>query len=143
MITPTAEQNGLRAAAGITIAFGLLIALSALPALNLPMRLLADLLLWPLDGGQPLTAPDTRLMLAIGGGVMAGWGVMIWQLAGAPFARAPEETRRIILTSVLVWFTVDSTASVLAGATLNAVANLGFLALFLLPMRLGRKALTA
>jgi hypothetical protein len=65
---------------------------------------------------------------------------MIWHLAGSPFARSPAEVRRIILTSVLVWYGIDSAAAVMAGAALNVVANLAFLALFLVPMRLGRLA---
>lgn len=130
----TTEQKGLRLAAAVTILTGLALALAAWPPLAGPIRLLADLLIWPLDGSQTLAAPETRLALAIGGGLMAGWGTMIWQLAGAPHACDPDTTRRIVLTSLLVWFAVDSTASVAAGAALNVLANAGFLALFLLPI---------
>jgi hypothetical protein len=130
----TPEQKGLRLAAAVTLATGLLLAVAALPATNLPVRLLTDLLIWPFDGGQGLAAPETRLPLAIGGGVMLGWGVMIWQLAGEPMQRAPETIRAIIRTSILAWFVVDSLASVAAGAALNVVANAVFLALFLVPM---------
>lgn len=139
----TAEQKGLRFAAGVTMITGLALALASSPALNLPLRLLADLLIWPLDQGQTLAASETRLAFAIGGGVMVGWGMMIWQLAGEPLQRAPEPTRAIIRTSILTWFLVDSLASVAAGAALNVLANAVFLALFLLPMRGARtEALT-
>jgi hypothetical protein len=134
----TSEQKGLRLAAAVTVGTGLALALAASPALNLPMRLLADLLIWPLDQAQSLTAAETRLAFAVGGGVMVGWGWMIWQLAGAPMERAPQEVRVIIRTSVLAWFLVDSAGSIMAGAALNVVANLVFLALFLVPMRDGR-----
>jgi hypothetical protein len=136
----TAEQKGLRLAAGVTFLTGVALAVSAWPPLAAPVRLLADLLIWPLDGAQTLAAAETRLMLAISGGVMAGWGAMIWQLAGTGFTRHPDETRRIILSSLLIWFAIDSTASVLAGAAVNVIANLAFLALFLVPLRLGRQA---
>ena len=135
----TAEQKGLRLAAAVTIATGLALALAALPALNLPVRLLADVLFWPFDGDQNLVAPETRLPLAIGGGVMLGWGLMIWQLSGAPLTRAPEATRAIVRSSLLAWFVVDSLASVAAGAPLNVVANAAFLVLFLIPMRIGAR----
>jgi hypothetical protein len=131
----TSEQKGLRLAAGVVLATGFALALSALPALNLPMRLLTDLMVWPIDQAQTLAASDTRLALAIGGGVMVGWGLMIWQLAGEPLARAPEATRAIIRTSIIAWFVVDSLASVAAGAALNILPNLVYLALFLVPMR--------
>ena len=134
----TSEQKGLRFAAGVTMVTGLALALAAVPALNLPSRLLADLLIWPVDGVETLAASETRLGFAISGGVLVGWGLMIWQLAGDPLARAPEAVRAIIRTSMLAWFFVDSAGSVAAGAVLNVLANLVFLALFLLPMRRGR-----
>jgi hypothetical protein len=134
----TSEQKGLRFAAGVTVATGLAMALSAVPALNMAMRLLADVLIWPVDGAETLLAPETRLGFAISGGVLVGWGLTIWHLAGEPFARAPEALRRIIRTSMLSWFVVDSTGSVAAGAALNVLANLVFLALFLIPLQRGR-----
>lgn len=134
----TPEQNGLRLAAGVTIAFGLAMALAAYPPLSGPMVLLADILIWPMDGVQTGSAPELRLTLAIAGGVMVGWGWMIWRLAGEFLTRNAALTRRIIRQSTLTWFAIDSTASVLAGVPLNAVANLAFLALFLVPMQRGR-----
>lgn len=139
----TTEQKGLRFAAGVTLLSGLALALSALLALNLPMRLLADLLVWPLDNAQTLIAAETRLNLAISGGVMVGWGAMIWQLAGAPMDAAPQAVRTIIQTSLLGWFVVDGLASVAAGAALNIVPNTLYLALFLVPIWRARTALPA
>ena len=139
----TSEQKGLRFAAGVTMVTGLALALSAVPALNIGVRLLTDLLVWPFDGAETLAASETRLALAIGGGVMLGWGLMIWQLAGEPLERAPEAVRGIIRASVLGWFLVDSAGSAAAGAALNVVPNLVFLALFLLPMRKARAAVAA
>lgn len=139
----TSEQKGLRFAAGVTMVTGLALALSAVPAQNTGVRLLTDLLVWPFDGAETLAASETRLALAIGGGVMLGWGLMIWQLAGEPLERAPEAVRGIIRASVLGWFVVDSAGSVAAGAALNVVPNLVFLALFLLPMRKTRAAVAA
>ena len=139
----TSEQKGLRFAAGVTMVTGLALALSAVPALNIGVRLLTDLLVWPFDGAQTLAASETRLALAIGGGVMLGWGLMIWQLAGEPLERTPDAVRGIIRASVLGWFVVDSAGSVAAGAALNVVPNLVFLALFLLPMRKARAAVAA
>ena len=53
--------------------------------------------------------------------------------------RAPDAIRAIIRTSVISWFVVDSLASVAAGGALNVVANAAFLALFLVPLRLGAR----
>ncbi len=135
----TPEQKGLRLAAALTLGFGLLLALATLPAMNLPIRLIVDLMAWPFDRAQTLSAAETRVGYAIAGGVMAGWGLMIWQLTGEPLQRMPEVVRTIIRTSVLVWFAVDSTGSVLAGVPLNVGGNLVFLALFLFPLRRGAR----
>lgn len=139
----TSEQKGLRFAAGVTMVTGLALALAAIPALNIGVRLLTDLLVWPFNGAETLAASETRLALAIGGGVMLGWGLMIWQLAGEPLERTPDAVRGIIRASVLGWFLVDSAGSVAAGAALNILPNLVFLALFLLPMRRGAKVAPA
>lgn len=139
----TSEQKGLRFAAGVTMATGVALALGAIPSLNLPVRLLADLLVWPMDGTQTLAANETRLAFAIGGGVMLGWGLMIWHLAGEPMARMPDTIRPIIHASVLGWFLLDSAGSIAAGTALNVLANLAFLALFLFPLRKSRAAAAA
>lgn len=59
---------------------------------------------------------------------------MIWQLAGARHARKSDTSRRIVLTSLLLWFTVDPIASVATGVVLKVVANAGFPALFPVPI---------
>jgi hypothetical protein len=134
----TSEQKGLRLAAGVTMGFGVALALAAFPPLNGPMVLLADIVIWPMNGAETGQAPEARLLYAIAGGVLAAWGFMIWQLAGQAMAREPALIRGFVRQSVILWFAVDSAASVLAGAPLNVVANLGFLGLFLIPMLRGR-----
>ena len=136
----THEQTGLRLAAAATIGFGLILALATVPILAAPARFLGDILIWPLDGAERLASTETRLMLAIAGGVMAGWGWLIWQLAGEALAQNPDRTRRLIRQSLLLWFAVDSTTSIAAGVPLNVIGNLVFAALFLLPMRRDRRA---
>jgi hypothetical protein len=133
----TNEQKGLRLAALVTILSGLALAISAWPPVSGPLRLLTDLVLWPIDQTETLAARETRLLLAIAGGVIAGWALMIWQLAGAPLVRDPGTIRGIVRQSVLTWFVIDSTASIVAGAPLNLLGNLVFVALFLVPLRAG------
>ncbi len=139
----TREETGLRCAAGIVIAFGILTALAAWPPLNPGIVLLGDLLIWPLDGRETGTDPMTRLMFAIGGGVLAAWGWLIWRLTAELLPREPALARSLIRQSVLTWFVIDSTGSVLAGAPANVVGNLAFLALFLVPLAWGRRDVAA
>jgi hypothetical protein len=131
----TREQTTLRLAASVLlIGFGLVSALSAYAPLSGPMGAVLDAVFWPVDGGQGAAASETRLLMAIMGGITFGWGLMIWQLAGAPLARDPEIIRPILRNAVIGWFVVDSAGSFLAGAPLNVVANVPFAALFLIPL---------
>ncbi|MCC0036593.1 MAG: hypothetical protein H6887_15180 [Hoeflea sp.] len=133
-------QTWLKAAAAVVIGFGLLIAAGAWPPLSAPVALLADLLIWPLDGLQRLELPETRVFMAISGGVMVGWGVTLWKLADHLLAEHLAAVRSITMTGLYSWFAVDSIGSIAAGVPLNAVANIGFVVLFVLVFRQPRQA---
>lgn len=92
---------------------------------------------------QPIAGRTWAISSAASGGVLVGWGLMIWHLAGEALARMPEAVRAIIRTPVLTSSVVDSAASVAAGAALNVVVSLVFLALFLIPVRGERAQATA
>lgn len=135
----TTEQKQLRAAAIFSAGFGLMMAAAACPPLSAPAQILADGLFWPFDGVETLDAPATRLLAAISGGVLVGLGISVHGLAGEIMSQTPDAARKVIRNSLLGWFVIDSTASVAVGASLNVLANAGFLALFLLPMALRRR----
>lgn len=123
----------LKASTIFTIGFGLMMSLSALPALSAPLEHLLDLVFYPLDGKQTMADPSVRLFSAIGGGVMAGWGMAIWMVVTRLGSREPDLARELILVGLWTWFVVDSSGSILSGAHWNAVANVGFLLIFLIP----------
>ncbi len=133
----------LKTGSGLTIFFGLLIAAASIPAAAAPVEMLADLIFFPVDRAQDVGAPETRLMGAIGGGVMTGWGIMIWMLVTELYPREPALTKRLIVTSVVAWFVVDSTGSVMSGAPLNALFNVSFLAIFCIPLWLAERPAVA
>ncbi|MGL4234472.1 hypothetical protein [Tabrizicola sp.] len=140
----TFEQKALRLAAFVAlIGFSFLGALSAFAPFSGPIGVVLDAVFWPLDGGQGAAASETRLLLAILGGITLGWGVMIWQLAGEPLARDPGLIRPIIRNAIVAWFVLDSTGSILAGAPINVAANMLILAMFLVPMQRGQTPKTA
>ena len=124
----------LKTGSAVTIGFGILIAAAAVPALQAPTALLLDLVFLPLDGAPSNGAAAARLLSAISGGVLVGWGLMIWLLATRLYAREPDICREIILTSIVSWFVIDSAMSVAAGAALNAIFNVGFLLVFAVPV---------
>lgn len=130
----TSIQKLLQAASAAVIAFGALTALAAHPTTGQPLALLADVIVWPLDARPTFDHQATRILAAIGGGVMVGWGVLLWQLATHLLPANPSLAAKLIRGSVAAWFAIDSTFSVIAGAPLNVVANAAFLAAFLWPL---------
>ncbi|MEM5473891.1 hypothetical protein WNZ14_19365 [Hoeflea sp. AS60] len=130
----------VKAASAVVIGFGLLLAAAAWPPLSGPVVLLADLLIWPLDGLQNLAAHETRVFIAISGGVMVGWGVTLWKTADYLMPEHLAAVRSITMTGLYSWFVVDSIGSVMAGVPLNVVGNISFVVLFLLAFRQPRHA---
>lgn len=125
----------LKIASGIVIGFGLLGFLSVWPTLAMPIENLLDLIFWPIDSQQTLSTPESLLLLAIASGVLVGWGAMMWLVATQLYETNPKLARTIILTSIASWFVIDSVGSVISGAPINVFFNLGFVALFYLPLR--------
>ena len=119
-------QIWLKAASAVVIGFGLLLAAGAWPPLAGPVALLADLLIWPMDGLQRLELPETRVFMAISGGVMVGWGVTLWKLADHLLPEHLAAVRSITMTGLYSWFAVDSLGSVMAGVPLNALATVSY-----------------
>lgn len=116
------------------LAGGLLWATGSIQGFDAPAAWMFDLLDWPIDGDPGALNPAAKFMSAIGGGVLFGLGVLNWLLV-APAVESGE--RRILsagLASIMCWFAVDSTGSVLSGNTPNVVFNLVILALYALPI---------
>ncbi len=121
----------IRIVGDVVIFFGLLTALSALPALNWIYGIFANLVIWPADDlFQPFYA-ETRLTQAIMGGIFTGFGVMWYLAGGALLKKAPDETLKLLFWGATAWFVTDSAASVLAGAAANVPPNVAFYALLL------------
>lgn len=138
----TQEQAAgwLKFGAAFVVLFGLMMAAASVQSLAAPMAWMLDLVFFPLDGAQTMADPVTRLLSAICGGVMVGWGAMIWLLVTRLLPREPTLVRQLILTGICAWFVVDSTGSVLSGGHWNALGNLGFLLLFVVPAAQLRKS---
>lgn len=128
------SQQCLKAASAVVMAFGLIVAMAAHPATGGVASLLADLLFWPINGHPTLDAPAARLLAAIGGGVLIGWGVLLWHVAVEVLPANPALAARLVRSSLIAWFAVDSIGSIAAGAPLNAALNILFLAAFLWPL---------
>jgi hypothetical protein len=89
-----------------------------------PARLTLDILSFPVDKVQNYDAATTRFLSALTGGVLLGWGVLIWCLSSWVYDKAPEPTRKTVLVSLLSWFFLDSLGSIASGNSSNAFFNI-------------------
>ncbi|NOX23366.1 MAG: hypothetical protein GXP36_09780 [Actinobacteria bacterium] len=120
--------------AWLFIVFGAVIGLASIPATSGPALFLIDFVLWPIDGAQAVS-PETRIMSAVLGGVMLGFGTALLVLVAKAYPRDPALVRTVTLAGAWVWFVADSVGSVAAGAPANVLLNVGFLAAFVVPWR--------
>lgn len=133
-MTLQSSITSLKAASIFTIGTGLVFFFALFTSADFLAGLLFDIAIWPLDGAQDLNTSETRLLLAISGGMLVGWGIMFWLVATLIYAENPQIGGKVILYSILSWFIIDSTGSIIAGFGANAVMNLVFLAIFALPV---------
>ena len=124
----------LKCASSLVAGSGAMISLAAYPPTSGLTYYYTDLVIWPLDGKQSLVAPEIRILCAILGGVMIGWGVLIWQLSTKLYPREPKLARSLLYWSIGTWFIADGVGSIVAGVPLNAVLNIGFLLAFIVPL---------
>jgi hypothetical protein len=131
------EQNAvgiLKFGSALVVGFGAVIAMAAYPPTAGIARFLLDLVIWPVDGVQAISGPEMRLLSAVSGGVMVGWGILLWLVATRLYPKDPGLARTLILASIGTWFLADSLASIVAGVPLNALLNVSFLVLFSWPL---------
>ena len=127
-MSPEFTSTWLKLNSLFVVLLGLLVALGAHPATALPATWLADIVFWPFDGQQTL-----RALAAIGGGVMVGWGVMMWLVVERLLPVDPRLARLLLIEATLAWFLVDSTGSFVAGATVNVLLNTVLMLAIVLP----------
>ncbi len=89
-----------------------------------------DLVTWPIDGAPATFDPIARFTYGVRGAVMIGWALTIFALQPVADVRA----WRSFTGAMMIWYVIDTTVSVTAGAPGNGVSNTVFLALFLIPV---------
>ena len=127
----TKEQKRLRLNGIILAVIGIGLASTAWTPLYPLAQIFLNLAHWPYFEAPVALDASGRLMLAIGGGLTAGMGAMMWTIGTEVIPVAPRAGRHVILYSAAVWFITDSTFSIVAGSPFNAALNLIFLALML------------
>ena len=130
----------LNIAAMASTLFGLAMILALFTPLKTVFDFFLDLVHLPLDGSQELAGGSARVLAAITGGLMCGLGALLWRITKDVYSQDPQRGGSIILFGVIAWYLPDSFGSVMAGAWFNVVLNTGFLAMFVLPVLLHRRA---
>lgn len=75
-----------------------------------------------------------KLVTAVLGAVMFGWGVTLMFLALGPLRRGSKDAWRMFVVSLAAWFLPDTAYSLLSGFWQNAVLNAGFALMFAIPL---------
>ena len=125
-------KNWLTAWRLAVLAFGIVLAAAAIPALDGPARWFYDLVHWPVDGRSSFDE-NVRFTCGILGAVTIGWALTIFaaieaaEKLGAPVWRA-------LTRAILVWYALDSAISIATGAPVNAISNTVLLATYLAPV---------
>lgn len=130
--TQTRWLKVLRCSALFVLVTGLLPTFGVFEATQEPWRLFFDILTWPLDQQPAGFTAGERQLSAVLGGVLCGWAFLLYRLADPSIFN--EKIRKSMVQSVWIWFLLDSGGSVFAQLPLNAINNLTFLALLLIPL---------
>ena len=114
--------------------FALFMFASLFTPLREVMSFFFDLVHMPLDGAQSLNRDTEEVLTAISAGIFFGFCVLLWQVTTEVYAKDPLLGRRMILTSLLSWYVIDTTGSLIVGAWMNAILNTVFLVALTAPV---------
>jgi hypothetical protein len=94
------------------------------------------------------TAPDpvvgvealryVRFVYGVLGAVMFGWALALWFIITGPFRERQRWAWNAVVASMIGWFVVDTTLSLLSGYGENAILNVAFALMFAVPLHLAR-----
>jgi len=95
------------------------------------------------EGVAGLTTPESKLAMAIAGGVFGGLGAMYLFISAPGIEQGNALIRRGSIYVFLTWFVIDSSASVASGNAPNVIPNLVFLVVYLAPLMLVKQTSAA
>ena len=133
-MSPSSAARLMRIIATISIVTGALFALAVVADPTGLSNLFFHLVSSGDQGLAGIATLEAKVALAIAGGLFAGFSAFFLFLVAPAIETYDTSMIRGGQISLLVWFVTDSAASIAGGNTANAVANVGFLVLFMLPM---------
>ena len=75
-----------------------------------------------------------KLPFMVLGAVMAGWTVMMIQIVRGPLREGSAWARSVLISSLLVWFVLDTGMSLILGFPLHALFNVPFALALAIPL---------
>ena len=114
--------------------FALFMFASLFTPLREVMSFFLDLVHMPLDGAQSLSRDTEEVLTAISAGIFFGFCVLLWQVTTEVYVKDPLLGRRMILSSVIAWYVIDTTGSLIVGAWMNGILNTVFLIALISPV---------
>lgn len=75
-----------------------------------------------------------RLVYAVIGAILVGWGAALLMVAMGSFRRREREGWNIIALSAVVWYVLDTALSLILGFPFNAALNTVFIVGIILPL---------
>lgn len=132
-MTLSFQKNWLKLSASLVFIYALLFFLGTIEGSYFPIEYVLDLSNWPLDKAENYNAPTSVFLSAILGGVLFGWGMLVWLLSSL-YELAPDRIRKSIVISLFSWFVVDSLACVLSNNISNAITNIALLLILVGPL---------
>jgi hypothetical protein len=94
----------------------------------------------PVTGTEALRY--TRFVYGVLGAVMFGWALALWFIVTGPLRQRQRWAWNAVAFSMLGWFLVDSSLSLLSGYGENAILNLAFGVMFAVPLYFMRRELS-
>ncbi|PIB38284.1 hypothetical protein [Maribacter sp. 4G9] len=123
-MTHKTHKFWLKVTAISIITYAVLFFLGTVHQTDKAIEVVLDISSWPIDELQNYDAKSTVFLSALLGGILFGWGILIWFLSSKIYDIAPEQTRKIVLISLVCWFVIDGLGSIFSGNSNNVIANI-------------------
>jgi hypothetical protein len=135
-MSPTAAAFSMRIIGVISIITAVLFALAGVNDFTGANDIFFNLASSGTEGVAGLTTPESKLAMAIAGGVFGGLGAMYLFISAPGIQQGSSLIRRGSIYVFLTWFVIDSGASIASGNAANVIPNLVFLVVYLAPLLL-------
>lgn len=124
----------LAVASGVVIAVGLYIALLKTTPLFAPFDAMIDPVFWPAGEIGEAALQFKYFIFSLLGVFMAGWGIQLLFITLFAFRKRQRWAWWSIMVSVVLWFGIDEFFSLYYGVYHNALLNIPFFLMLMIPL---------